>query len=111
MEELIPGPISAEGMEGIIRQIKKALLERALNAQLLTEKFQNTAQNDCHQTSAHAQEADLDCQTQLQRVGVSAASRRNFGRREREELLDFGIAQPPFERDINVMAAKFGLLG
>jgi putative transposase len=34
LEELIPGPMTAEGMEAIFRQIKKALLERALNAEL-----------------------------------------------------------------------------
>lgn len=34
LEELIPGPMTAEGVESIFRQIKKALLERALNAEL-----------------------------------------------------------------------------
>ena len=34
LEELIPGPMTAEGMDAIFRQIKKALLERALNAEL-----------------------------------------------------------------------------
>ena len=34
LEELIPGPMRAVDMESIFRQIKKALLERALNAEL-----------------------------------------------------------------------------
>lgn len=34
LQELIPGPMSAEGVESIFRQLKKALLERALNAEL-----------------------------------------------------------------------------
>jgi putative transposase len=34
LEELIPGPMSAEGVEAIFQQLKKAVLERALNAEL-----------------------------------------------------------------------------
>jgi len=34
LEQLIPGPISAEGVEAIFQQLKKALLERALNAEV-----------------------------------------------------------------------------
>lgn len=34
LEQLIPGPMSAEGVEAIFQQLKKALLERALNAEL-----------------------------------------------------------------------------
>lgn len=34
LEELIPGPMSAGDLESIFRQIKKSLLERALNAEL-----------------------------------------------------------------------------
>jgi len=34
LEQLIPGPMSAAGVESIFQQLKKALLERALNAEL-----------------------------------------------------------------------------
>ena len=34
LEELIPGPMDAAGVESIFRQLKKAVLERALNAEL-----------------------------------------------------------------------------
>ena len=34
LEQLIPGPMSAEGVEALFQQLKKALLERALNAEL-----------------------------------------------------------------------------
>lgn len=34
LEELIPGPMDAAGVESIFRQFKKAILERALNAEL-----------------------------------------------------------------------------
>ncbi len=34
LEELIPGPMSAAGVEALFRQMKKAVLERALNAEL-----------------------------------------------------------------------------
>jgi|ERR1700690_1886718 len=34
LQELIPGPMSAAGVESIFQQLKKALLERALNAEL-----------------------------------------------------------------------------
>lgn len=34
LEGLIPGPMSPEGVEAIFQQLKKALLERALNAEL-----------------------------------------------------------------------------
>lgn len=34
LPERIPGPVSAAGVESIFQQLKKALLERALNAEL-----------------------------------------------------------------------------
>ena len=34
LEELIPGPMDAAGVEAIFRQLKKAVLERMLNAEL-----------------------------------------------------------------------------
>lgn len=34
LEELVPGPMSAEGFDAMFRQLKKSLLERALNAEL-----------------------------------------------------------------------------
>ena len=33
LEELISGPMSAAGVESIFQQLKKAILERALNAE------------------------------------------------------------------------------
>ncbi len=68
---------------------------RCLDSQLSAEKFEDTSRDyvgGIHQESTHAQEAYLECQTQLQRFGVSTSSRRYFGRRECEELLDFSIA-------------------
>lgn len=34
LEELVPGPMSAEGFDSMFRQLKKSLLDRVLNAEL-----------------------------------------------------------------------------
>jgi len=34
LEQLFPGPMSPEGVEAIFQQLKKGLLERALNAEM-----------------------------------------------------------------------------